>query len=399
MSAKSTRLSKKIMIEKSNRLYQMPPEIFSFVRSEKKPGIIRKTEFLDLGRFDWPVGFDSFDTSNAADWSAADSDTVEKFKETLAEWFGAQHGIKLNPAKEIFVGESISRQIVQLALAFIDAGDIAFAPDIGLPHYRRAIAACGGEAISYPITFKNNWLPDFKRINSRLGQVARMLIVNSPHNPSGAELSATDFDELTWMAGRENLIVVNDAAYQSFSERRAVSLLGSTGGKKVGVELYSFSYLLGLPPLPFGFAIGSREVISGLKQASRLIQTKIPRFVLEMAERAIHDFPNAQLREVRSRAKKSSAAAAELFDELNLERVGSDTIPFVWTKIEGRKQALRLASILFRRHRILTAPGTAFGENGEGFLRWSLTASPESYQTAAKRIKRKGLLGRTETTE
>lgn len=396
MKAKTTRLSKKIVIEKSNRLYQMPPEIFSFIRSEKKPGIIRRTEFLDLGRFNWPVSFDSFETGNATDWTAADNDTVEKFKETLAEWFATQHGIKLNPVKEIFVGESISRQVVQLALAFIDAGDIAFAPDIGLPHYRRAIAACGGEVISYPVTIKNNWLPDFKRINSRLGQVARMLILNSPHNPSGSELTAADFDELTWIAGRENLIVVNDAAYQSFSERRAVSMLGSTGGKKVGVELYSFSYLLGLPALPFGFAVGSREVISGLNQASRLIQSRIPKFVLEMAERAMHDFPNTQLRDLRSRAKKSSAAAAELFDELNLERVGSDTIPFAWTKIEGRKQALRLASILFRRHRILCAPGRAFGENGEGFLRWSLTAAPESYQSAAKRIKRKGLLGKTE---
>ena len=157
-------------------------------------------------------------------------------------------------------------------MAFIDHGDITFVPGLGLPTYRRVVAACGGEPVAYSVMSKDNWKPNFERVGTRLGRVARVMFVNTPHNPTGAELDEKEMADLVWLASKENIMIINDAAYQNISERKSTSLLSITGGRKVGVEVGSFAYHFGLPSMPLSFVVGNPEIISGLKLSSRLIR-------------------------------------------------------------------------------------------------------------------------------
>jgi LL-diaminopimelate aminotransferase len=276
-----------------------------------------------------------------------------------------------------------------IALAFIDNGDITFVPELGIPLYRRVTTACGGEAVSYSLSAKNDWLPDFERVHTRLGRVAGILFLNSPHNPTGGELSEKNMADLVWLAGRENIIVVNDAAYAAISGRKQVSLMSINGGNKIGVEVYSFAYHFGLLAMPFGFVVGNREIISGVKLASRLVPSFIPDAYVDLALRGIRQFPNDLLKETRAAMARNSAEGAKLLNILELEKAGFDTVPFIWAKIERRRQAATATAFLYRRSRILAVPGTAFGDTGEGFLRFSLTVPPASYSAAVQRLRRK----------
>jgi len=377
---------KKTVIEKADRLYQLPPDIFSFVRTDRKQPLLRKTPLIDLGRFHWPIE----PTSEGSTVSlSATADSLDRLREGLAEWFQAQHGVRINPQKELFIGAGISTLLYQLSLAFIDSGDIAFVPNAGLPLYRGITSACGGEPIGYPVSAKNGWRPDLDKINSRLGRAGRVLFLNSPHNPSGVELTSGELEEIVWLAGRENLIVINDAAYQSVSGRKIASLLSVTGGKKNGAEVYSFSYLLGLPPGPFGFVVGNREIISSLEQTTRLLPHRVSNEFAEMATAALRQFPGEGLMMVRKRLQQSLAAADQFLEKLSLERVGADAVPFLWARIERRRQSVTAATVLYRRSRVLLAPGQAFGDNGEGFLRLSLTAPADDFRKGCDRIKGK----------
>lgn len=385
-------LVKKVVIDKANRLYQLPPDIQSFVPTERRPSLIRKTEVLDLATFVWPVGLEQDRLQEHAGLRVASQERLNNLKEELAGWFLTYHGAKIEPSKEIFIGGSISSLIFTIALAFIDNGDIAFVPELGIPLYRRVTTACGGEPVSYSISHKNDWMPDFERVHTRLGRVARILFLNSPHNPTGAELSDKDMTDLVWLAGRENIIVVNDAAYAAISSRKQASLMSINGGKRVGVEVYSFAYHFGLPPVPFGFVVGNREIISGVKLASQMVPSFIPEYYVDLALTAIRRFPNDSLKDVRVTITRHSAEVVRLLNMLGLEKSGFDTVPFIWAKIERRRQATTAASLLYRRSRILVVPGTAFGDTGEGFLRFSLTVPPASYSAAVERIKRRKLV-------
>jgi aspartate/methionine/tyrosine aminotransferase len=380
---------KKVVIEKADRLYQLPPEPASFLPERRKRSLVKKTEVLDLAGFHWPIERDPDLTLTGADLAPADADLIGALKEELANWYQNQFGVRLIPDKEIYIGGSASTLLYALALAFVDHGDIVFVPEIGLPLYRRAAIACGGEPVGYAVTARNNYLPDFERLNTRLGRVARVLFLNSPHNPTGAELNEKDFAGLVFQAGRDNIIVVNDIAYLTLSARKPTSLMSATGGKRIGVEVGSFPYLFGLPRMPLGYVVGNRDVISGLRQAAKLTPLVALRYQVKEALEAIRHYPNDSLKALRRDTSASRAEAIKLLDLLDLEVAGYDTVPFVWGKIERRRPATYAAGQLFRRGRILAVPGVAFGESGEGYLRFSLTQSAESFRKAAERVRKR----------
>jgi LL-diaminopimelate aminotransferase len=391
-------LVKKVIIDKADRLYQMPMDILSFVPSEKKRRL-RRPDMLDLASFRWPVPFPQSEQLSSTKLTAATTERLDELKEAIAAWMVAHHSVRLNPAREVFVGGDISQMAFALGLATIEAGDVAFVPDLSLPLYRKVVIACGGDPIGYSVSPRNNWRPDFEKVKSRIGRVARILFLNTPHNPTGSELTEKELAALVVEASRENIIVVNDAAYQSVSSRMPVSLLSVDGARKVALELYSLAYNFGLPPVPFGFAVGNRDVIAGLASAYSLIGCYIPDYFVELALRAIRQYPNDSLKEARRLFNDTSAEAGELLQLLNLENVGSPSIPYLWARIERRPLSATLVRLLYRRSRILVVPGTAFGENGQGFVRFSLTNGPKAYTEAIGRVRNKSPFQRRENAK
>lgn len=392
-------LVKKIVLEKANRLHQLPPELLTFVPSEQRGRLLRRGDTIDLATFRWPILFKDFEPTTAASLQPTDERRLGELKEALAAWLATQHGTHILADKEIFVGGSISCLLHALCLAFIDHGDLAFVPDLGLPAYRRAVVSAGGEPVTYSISAKSGWQPEFDRITTRLGKVARLLFLNSPHNPTGAELSQQEMENLVWNAGRENLLVVNDAAYQAIPDRKPVSLLAVSGGKKVGVEVYSFAYQFGLPWLPFGFVAGNREVIAALEQASRLCSTALPAGYADLIFEAIRKYPAPTLRDTRRSFGRAADTSEKFVELLGLNKTGFRTIPFLWLQTESRRQSVVLARQLFRKYRLLVVPGTDFGEGGEGYVRVSLTAGEHAFAEAADRLKKRRLALKQKDTD
>ncbi|MFQ5499984.1 MAG: pyridoxal phosphate-dependent aminotransferase [Candidatus Zixiibacteriota bacterium] len=379
---------KKIVIDRADRIFQLPPDVTSFVTTEPRRTLGRSIETIDLASFSWQ-SFTEADVSRSMGVEEATPDALTELKEAIADWFLSVHRVRVDPKKEILVGGSISSLIYSLTLAFVDSGDLVFHPDLGIPLYRKVTAACGGQPVGYRVSAKTDWLPDLGRVHTRLGRVSRVLILNSPHNPTGSCLSEREMAELVHTASRENIVLVNDAAYQSIPSRMPVSLLGVPGGRKVGVEVYSMSYLLGLPQYPMGFVAGHRDMIAGIKASFRLVKPYLPAHFVSMALNAIRQYPSQDLEEVRRRLNESAIEATRLLKLLDLQKTGYDGVPFVWARIERRRRSAAIAQLLYRRSRIAVVPGTAFGENGEGYIRFSLTAPAEAYRSACERVKRK----------
>lgn len=389
---------KKVVIDRANRLYQLPPDLLSFVRTEPGKSLLRREDTIDLGSFVWPVKPWTDLEAGPELMLPASFEEVQELKQEIADWYSARHHVRLTPDHEIFIGGGIRQMLLTLALGYIESGDIAFVPEVGMPLYRKVVTGCGGEPISYRLSAKDEWMPDFERVRTRLGRVARFLFLNSPHNPTGTVLGERELTNLAYMAGRENILLINDAAYQSIPSRPAVSLLSVRGGKRVGVEICSFSYLLGLPWLPFGFAAGNREIINGLGQAASLLPVSPPRFLVPWVKRALRNYPSDALRGVRRDLTTAADAANDLLALLECEREDGTGTPFIWARLDERENATVRARTLFQRFRILVAPGTEFGEAGEGYLRFTLLGGSKPFEAAAQRLKKKSrLLKRTKS--
>jgi LL-diaminopimelate aminotransferase len=392
-------LVKKVLIDRTDRLYQMPPDVLDFARPLLGKPLLSGMEMIDLGSFDWPVPFEHDPKPAMAPLKAASPEKIAKLKESLADWLAEYHGTRHISRREIFLGNGISSLVWLTALTFVDTGDLALVPALGVPLYRKAVTAVGGIPVPYPLSSRHQWLPDLEKMSSRVGKVARVLFLNSPHNPTGAELDEQTLHALVEMASRENTLLVNDACYQSIPTRKPLSLHSVDGGRKVGLELYSFAYLLGLPPIPFGFAVGHRHLIASLEAAGGVFPPYIPEAFIDLAVQGLRSFPSKSIQDTRRQITSAAAASQSLLEHLGLERTSSAAIPFLWTRIPRRRNSVTFARQLLKRYHLLVAPGTEFGDIGQGYIRLSLTAPLEKYAEAVRRVSGRRTLTRPKGRE
>jgi LL-diaminopimelate aminotransferase len=378
---------KKIVLDKADRIYHFPFDVEEFFPRRALAGET-KEPIIDLGHFRWPQK-DSGELSNKISGQAASSDDLLRLKETIAGWLEKEYKIQTDPRKEIYIGQGIHRIIFDFCLAFIEYGDIVLCPEPGMTFYRRSVISSGGVPVSYSISSKTSYKPSFSRLPDHLGKSAKVLILNSPHNPTGTMLDDHELADLVRAAAKQNMFIINDAAFCSLAEAKHPLLRTVPGGRKVGLEIFSFAFTFGLGYMPFGFAVGPPEIINGLEIAGKTIGGFFPKFWIDQTVEAIKKYPSAGMNEIRKNIGLSRQKAEQLVEKMGWESVGGKSSPFIWAIIPERKGSSAYAATILRRRRVLTLPGIALGETGEGFLRLSLTASPQDYAEAIVRFSRK----------
>ncbi len=387
-------MPKKIIIDRADRLYQMPRSTDEFY---PQPSVLggRKTAVIDLGRPSW--GGDSVDVkTESGDWSAdslkpADKMKIGELHAAIAEWAATELGIKLNPEREVVVAGGTRELLSLTGMAYLDPGDLALYPNPGYPAYRQTIITYGAESLAYHLTEKREFMPRLKQFSERLGRAARVMFINNPHNPSGTELDMERLDELLWLAARENLLLVNDAAYIAFSGNEDVSLMGSPSGRRIGLEFYSLTFLRASGKLPVAFAIGSRDLISGLRAAAHVQGSELLSYRVDEAIEALGKYPSAELHSLRSRVREAWAPAIELCETLGLTPVSRQGFPYLLARAPQRTSSQSFSATIMRRYGLVTLPGVAFGDLAEGYIRLTLTGGPLLYQEALERVKSRKL--------
>ncbi len=378
---------KKVVLDKADRLYHFPFDIEDFFPKRTIKASEKKVPTLDLGRFNWPVP--AGDSSNKNVFEPSSADDFDLLCETLANWLSREFSITVNPRKEIYIGQGIHRIIFDICQAFVEYGDIVLCPEPGLPIYRRLVISSGGVPITYQIYTRSDYKPSLSQLDSNLGKAAKILILNNPNNPVGMLQDETELDEMIHLASRKNLFIVNDAAYCSLAEEKFRPFRSLPGGSKVSLEVFSIPFTFGLPYVPLGFAVGPADVINPLDTIRKTIKCTIPKSWISDCLKAIKNYPDNELKNVRKKINQSRLEAHRMAEKAGWKTIGGKSCPFLWVRIPERKQSATYASALLRRKRILTLPGTAFGETGDGYLRLSLTATPETYNKATERLSRK----------
>ncbi|UCD94311.1 MAG: aminotransferase class I/II-fold pyridoxal phosphate-dependent enzyme, partial [Candidatus Zixiibacteriota bacterium] len=267
---------KRVILDKADRLYHFPFDLEDFFPKRAIKSGEKRVPTIDLGHFHWPIEH-RLSVSEPGSFEIASDHDLAELREAIAGWLLGEFGIRVDPRKELYISQGIRRIIFEVFQAFIEYGDVVLCPEPGVPFYRRlAISVCG-VPVAYPISAKSDYKPSFIKLSSNLGRAAKILIINNPSNPFGMMLDETELTELLRIASRQNLFVINDAAYCSLAEEKYVPLRSVRGGEKVSLEIFSIPFTFGLPYFPFGFAVGPPEVINGLEIIGKTIGRVIPR--------------------------------------------------------------------------------------------------------------------------
>ncbi|MBI3331155.1 MAG: aminotransferase class I/II-fold pyridoxal phosphate-dependent enzyme [Candidatus Omnitrophica bacterium] len=393
--------SNRRLFHEANRLKRLPLYLFTILDELKAQATARGINVIDLGMGnpDLPppahVVAELITQARQPEnyrYSRKDSPVEAKLNETIAQWYHAKFRVTLDPAHEVLPLLGSKEGISHLSFAFLNHDDIALVPNPTYPVHFNGVVLAGGILYNMPIHPENQYRPDLHLIPRSVLRQSKMLFLSYPHNPTTAVADLKYFKEIVAWARQHRIMVVHDFAYSDFvfEGPRAPSLLEVEGAKEVAVEFHTLSKSYSLPGMRLGFGVGNRDVIASLAKTKSFIDFGIFRPVQWAAIKALTG-PQDSVRWAVATYKKRRDVFLE-----GLRRIGWDVpIPkatfYVWAKIQLKFSALtslEFATLLVQEAGVVAAPGSGFGEYGEGFVRFALVEPEPRLREALKRIAR-----------
>ncbi len=323
------------------------------------------------------------------------SEGSRRFREEVARWYQYRFNVTLDPEAEVHSLMGSQDGLAHFALAWTDPGDVVLVPDPGYPIYAGSVHLAGAELYPMPLRAENGFLPDLTAIPEDIARRAKFMILNYPNNPVSAVAPLSFFEEVVRFAREHDIMVVHDLAYSemAFDGYRPPSFLEVPGAKEVGIEFNSFSKSFNMAGCRIAYVVGNAEIIRPLAVVKSNVDYGVFTAVQEMAVEALRsdregNNPNGvgALCQERRDALLSALAA-----------VGWDIVPpkatmFVWAPIPEGWTSREFAFAVLEEAGVVVIPGSAFGAEGEGYVRIALVQPPEVLREAAERIGSSGVL-------
>ncbi len=316
---------------------------------------------------------------------------IPTLREAWAAHYHRTWGVSLNPQRQVLPLLGSKEGIFHASLAWLHPGEIVLSPALGYVTYWHGAQRAGAQIVPLPLSPKNNYLPDLESIPAETLRRARLLWLNYPHNPTGATVTRTFFEQVIAFARRHNLLVCHDAAYSlvTFDGYRAPSILEIPGAMEVAVEFNSLSKSHNMAGWRMGVLVGNAAAVERLYVLKTQADSGHFRPMLEAAVVALNDTPPQWIvtrnREYAARRDAVLHGLAELGLQPATPRGGM----YVWSALPaGRSSAETFAAEMLQRAHVSLTPGTAFGPQGEGYVRVALTVPVPRLNQAMERLKK-----------
>ncbi|MFC7687132.1 aminotransferase class I/II-fold pyridoxal phosphate-dependent enzyme [Ureibacillus sp. GCM10028918] len=311
-----------------------------------------------------------------------------EFNQAVARYYLRVNKVKLDSETEIVQTIGSQEGLVHLPLAFCDPGDYVLTTNPGYVAYAAGITLAGAVPYYIPLDEMNGFLPDLKAIPEDIAEKAKLLILNMPGNPVPMSPSIEYFLEVVEFAKKYNIIVLHDAAYSEFyfTGDAPISFLAVPGAKEVGLEINSLSKSFSLAGARVAYIAGNAEMIAIIKQLKSNLDFGIFDPIQKTAALAL-DHAEEITAPLRRTFAKRHATLMHGLQELGWEVAPSSGGMFVWAKYPYNIDSVSFAYKVIEQTGVLMVPGTAFGTEGEGFVRLALVQNAERLQEAVRRLK------------
>jgi LL-diaminopimelate aminotransferase len=379
----------------SPRLVSLPTYVFAWLDELKAGARARGAKLIDLGigNPDRPTPKIITDAIAAA---YADPTThgyppfrgTPRFLRAAADFMRSRFGAVFDPEREVVCLSGAKEGIAQLTIGLVCETDVSIVPDIYYPVHARATGLTGGSVYGLPLRRERGFLPKLSEIPEHVLRRARMLIVNYPHNPTGAVAPLEFFEEAVALCARHGIALVSDLAYSelTFDGFVAPSIFQVPGAEDVAIEFHSFSKSFNMAGSRIGFAVGQRELIDVLYAVRTNMGYGTPAAIQEGAVTAL-----AHARElvppIVAGYRERRDVLVDGFRSLGWPAEPPRATMFVWLPVPGGFTSQEWTRHLIDQAGVVVTPGNAFGPGGEGFFRVSLVAEPAVLREVIERLR------------
>ncbi len=380
------------MIEVANRLKHVEEYYFSkklrevaFLQSQGKP-IIN----LGIGSPDLEPPFkatmllkDSLDEEGANKYQSYQG--LPELREEIANFYKKQYKVNLSGQTEVLPLLGSKEGIMHISMAFLNPGDEVLIPNPGYPTYSAVTKLLEAKPVFYDLKEDNHWLPDFIALERLDLSKVKIMWISYPHMPTGANAPNKFYDEVIAFGRRHNILIVNDNPYSFILNKKPISIMRYNHAKEVCLELNSFSKTFNMAGWRVGMLVGSYEHLNAVLKVKSNMDSGMFYAIQKGAIEALKcsDMWFVSLNSVYEQRRELIWKLAEA---LNCTYDEYATGMFVWAKLPPHLKSEEFTDLVLKEHSIFITPGTVFGSNGEGYVRFSLCSPEEQIKEAIARV-------------
>lgn len=388
-------------MKEANRLSRLPLYLFTIIDGLKENAIKKGMDIIDLGMGNPDQGtarhiVDELQKRATAKENHRYSRSIDisevKLRKAIAEWYHTKFGVTLDPDSEVLPLIGSKEGIAHLSLAFLNNEDIALVPNPAYPVHFNGVLIAGGVLHNIPIYEKDGYLPNFKKVPKDIVAKSKLIFLSYPHNPTTATANLNFFQGVVDWARGKNIIIGHDLAYSDivFDNYRAPSILEAKGSKEMCIEFHTCSKSYNMAGWRIGFAVGNRDILKTLMKTKSYIDFGIFKPIQYAAIKALLG-PQACVKKTVEMYKKRREVLLKGLKEAGWAMPMPKATFYVWARIPDKYSALtsmEFVALLIKETGVVIAPGTGFGEYGEGYVRFALVEDTQRIKEAVKRIKR-----------
>ncbi|MEG0187173.1 MAG: aminotransferase class I/II-fold pyridoxal phosphate-dependent enzyme [Algoriella sp.] len=311
---------------------------------------------------------------------------IPEMREAIATFYQSKFNVDTNPSTEILPLIGSKEGIMHISLAFLNEGDKVLIPNPGYPTYTSVTELVQAEPLYYDLKDENDWLPDFDQLEKLAEQKPKIMWLNYPHMPTGAKAPKDVLRKLVEFATRHQILIVNDNPYSFILNDEPTSILSIDGAKDVCIELNSLSKTFNIAGWRVGMVIGKENFINSILKVKSNMDSGMNFAIQKAATKAlsVDDSWYEVLTKIYSERRK---VIWDIADLLNVKYNEDSAGMFIWAKLpEGINDKDFIDTILYDK-KVFITPGSIFGSNGEGFIRFSLCAPIEKLIEVKKRLE------------
>jgi LL-diaminopimelate aminotransferase len=384
------------MIRIADRIENLPPYIFAKVEKQIAEQQAKGVDVINLGigspdlappKFIIDALYES--ALKPGNHGYAGYYGTPALRQAIAHYYRTRFGVELDPVTEVRPLIGSKEGLANMALAFIDAGDLALASDPGYPTYRMGAEMAGGGFYSMPLREENDWLVDFEEIPADVAARAPIMWLNYPNNPTGAVAPKEFLARAIDFAREYDILICYDNPYcdLTFDGYVAPSILELPGAKDVAVEFNSLSKTYNMAGWRVGMAVGNAEVIEALTLIKTNIDSGIFRPIQDAATVAL-TADQSWIAERNMIYQRRRDIILEWLPTIGMTAETPKGSLYVWAKVPEGRKADDLALQLLEQAGVWITPGTAFGDYGDGYMRISICISEERLREAGERLSK-----------
>ncbi len=387
-------------LEVATRVRGLPPYLFGKINDLKYRKRVAGIDVIDLGMGNptdppeqWVIDKLCEAAQDSRNHRYSVSSGVLNLRREVAARYETRFGVSLDPDSEVVATIGSKEGFSHMCLAVLGPGDTALVPAPSFPIHVHAVALASANVIALDVREPEPFLANIARVCESLFPKPKILILNYPHNPSGAVVEKPFFEEIVKLAKKHRFFVMHDFAYSDvcYDGWQQPSFLSVPGAKEVGCEFTTMSKGYNMAGWRVGYACGNRQMLNALKAIKGYYDYGLFQAVQIAAIVALrHGEPGrlAQVAEYQNRRDVLVEGLNRLGWEVTTPKAGM----FVWAPIpepwRSKMGSIDFGMKLLEEAEVAVSPGRGFGDTGEGFLRLALVENEQRLRQAVRQIGR-----------